>query len=88
MGLTTAYERQVHQSRMRTEMHKAKTEQNEYLKNVELARVLKKREAKAPAGEDKPQDDKYKRTYKQREAAGRAHGLEAKGMESVLGSLF
>lgn len=55
--------------------------------------MLKKREAKAVPeskleGKAEGKEEKHKRTYKQREAADRAHGLEAKGMESVLGSLF
>jgi len=85
----------VHQSRLRAEITRAKAEQNQYLKNVELARVLKKREEKrAKTGTtDAPQqaeakETKGKRTYKQREVVDRAHGLEAKGMDSVLGNIF
>lgn len=86
----------MHQSRLRAEITRAKADQNEYLKNVELARVLKKREEKraaaptTPAGEPKPAvaNDKAKRSYRQRQVADRAHGLEAKGMDSVLGSIF
>ncbi|KAL1405225.1 RNA-binding ATPase activator esf2 [Vanrija albida] len=99
LGEQMAYERQVHQSRLRAEITRAKADQNEYLKNVELARVLKKREEKraaapAPAADDaaapdaKAKSDKAKRSYKQRQVADRAHGLEAKGMDSVLGSIF
>ncbi|WOO85764.1 Pre-rRNA-processing protein ESF2 [Vanrija pseudolonga] len=97
LGEQMAYERQVHQSRLRAEITRAKADQNEYLKNVELARVLKKREEKraaapAPAaGEPKPAavvNEKAKRSYRQRQVADRAHGLEAKGMDSVLGSIF
>lgn len=90
----------MHQSRLRTEITKAKAEQGAYLQNVELARVLKKREekaavvaaadpeAKAAAPAKKDGADKGKRSYKQRAVADRAHGLEAKGMDSVLGSIF
>ncbi|WWD15703.1 hypothetical protein CI109_100125 [Kwoniella shandongensis] len=46
LGEQVAYERQAHNARLRTEIARSKTEQSEYLKNVELARVLKKREAK------------------------------------------
>ncbi|TXT04916.1 hypothetical protein VHUM_03999 [Vanrija humicola] len=104
LGEQMAYERQVHQSRLRAEITRAKADQNEYLKNVELARVLKKREEKraaaAPAGDGSAEpksskagdkavsSDKAKRSYKQRQVADRAHGLEAKGMDSVLGSIF
>jgi ESF2/ABP1 family protein len=90
-----AYERNVHQSRLRAEITRAKAEQNSYLKNVELARVLNKREEKRaaqPAAEGKAADDskasKGKRNYRQREVADRAHGLEATGMENVLGNIF
>ncbi|KLT42319.1 hypothetical protein CC85DRAFT_296546 [Cutaneotrichosporon oleaginosum] len=98
LGEQVAYERQVHQSRLRAELARSKTEQNEYLKNVELARVLKKREERAAqqpptetenAGkESKGKEGKGKRVYRQREVADRAHGLAAKGMDDVLGSLF
>lgn len=87
---------------MRAEIQRSKTEQNAYLKNVELARVLKKRESrKAESGADAPREEskskgasgkegenKGKRSYKQREVVDRAHGLAAKGMDDVLGSLF
>jgi ESF2/ABP1 family protein len=88
LGEQVAYERQVHQSRLRAEVQRSKAEQNEYLKNVELARVLEKREARAAeAGKPKP-TKAPKRAYRQREVVDRAHGLEAKGMEDVLGNLF
>lgn len=79
--------------------------QGEYLRNVELARVLDKRRAKKaaevgdadPVG-DKPAEkggvkaeegkEKMKARYRQREAVDRASGLEQKGMDSVLGSVF
>ena len=41
-----AYERQAHQARLRQSLSQSKTEQAEYLRNVELARVLDKRRAK------------------------------------------
>lgn len=107
LGEQVAYERQVHQSRLRAEITRAKADQGAYLQNVELARVLKKREDKASAAaatvsteggsapatasKSKPNggdDSKGKRSYKQRAVADRAHGLEAKGMDSVLGSIF
>ncbi|RSH95612.1 RNA-binding ATPase activator esf2 [Saitozyma podzolica] len=49
LGEQVAYERQSHQSRLRAEITRAKTEQGEYLRNVELARVLNKRKAKKEA---------------------------------------
>jgi ESF2/ABP1 family protein len=55
-----AYERQAHTSRLRAEITRSRAEQSDYLKNVELARVLDKRKAKkeaaggAATGEAKP----------------------------------
>ncbi|BEJ12969.1 hypothetical protein CspHIS471_0301430 [Cutaneotrichosporon sp. HIS471] len=97
LGEQVAYERQVHQSRVRAEMQRSRTEQNAYLQNVELARVLKKRadraEEKEEGTKEKEKDrgkdkDKAKRAYRQREVVDKAHGLAAKGMDDVLGSLF
>jgi ESF2/ABP1 family protein len=42
----TAHEAAVHTARLRMELSQSKAEQNEYLKNVELARVLAKRAAR------------------------------------------
>jgi hypothetical protein len=71
---------------------------------VELARVLDKRKArKAEAGgeagggskekeKERPSagdgKEKEKPRYKQREVADRSKGMEKKGMDSVLGSVF
>jgi ESF2/ABP1 family protein len=100
----TAYERQAHQARLRNEITQSRAEQGEYLRNVELARVLDKRKArKEAAGESgivqKKSDDgklaeggkekeKAAPRYRQREAVDRGQGLEKKGMDSVLGSVF
>lgn len=99
-----AYERQAHQSRLRAEIARSKTEQGEYLRNVELARVLEKRKAKkaasgsngttgaggvgsvAKGAED--EDSQPKKGYRQRQVVEKARGMEGKGMESVLESVF
>ncbi|KII96063.1 hypothetical protein PLICRDRAFT_99295 [Plicaturopsis crispa FD-325 SS-3] len=48
-----AHEAAIHQARLRVELSQSKTEQRDYLKNVELARVLGKRaERKKEAGKD------------------------------------
>jgi ESF2/ABP1 family protein len=102
-----AYERQSHQSRLRAEITRAKTEQGEYLRNVELARVLNKRKAKKEAagqgvdaaevgksrkvedgGKEGKGEDTKRMRYRQRQVVDRGQGLEAKGMESVLGNVF
>lgn len=41
-----AYEKQAHQSRLSAEVSRSRTEQADYLKNVEFARVLEKRKRK------------------------------------------
>ena len=48
-----AHEAAVHAARLRVELSQSRQEQNEYLKNVELARVLEKRaERKRAAGKE------------------------------------
>ncbi|KAL7409287.1 hypothetical protein BDY24DRAFT_327226, partial [Mrakia frigida] len=46
LGEQVAYERASHTSRLRQELSRSKTEQSDYLRNVELARVLDKRREK------------------------------------------
>lgn len=56
-----AYEKQSHQARLRNEITRSKTEQGEYLRNVELARVLEKRKQKkiaAGKGDEAAEGDK------------------------------
>ncbi|AAW41747.1 hypothetical protein CNBB5250 [Cryptococcus deneoformans B-3501A] len=92
LGEQIAYERQAHQARLRTEITRAKTEQNEYLKNVELARTLEKRKAKkAAAGgpsESAPNQDAHSRSYKQRNVVEKPKTLEGQGMDGVLNNIF
>lgn len=57
MLLTTsvAHEAAVHQAKLRAELSQSRKEQREYLKNVELARVLEKRtEKKLAEGKEPP----------------------------------
>lgn len=94
-----AYERQAHQSRLRAEIARSKTEQGEYLRNVELARVLDKRKARKDAS-SKPSEggnvvsgglgkfEESKTGYKQRTAVDGKGKMEGNGMESVLGNVF
>ena len=96
--IPTAYEKQAHQARLRNEIARSKSEQSEYLRNVELARVLKKRKTKkTEEGEgdtatstnpSSGKDDakKARRDYKQRKTIG--GGAIDRGMEGVLGSVF
>lgn len=91
--LPSAYERQAHTARLRNEVSQSRAEQSEYLKNVELARVLDKRKAKkqaagapeTPAPSTSTEDrSKGERTYRQREPA-KAKG---EGMEGLMSSVF
>lgn len=51
--MTIAHEAAVHTARLRVEISQSRSEQQEYLKNVELARVLDKRaQRKQQAGKD------------------------------------
>ena len=98
-----AYERQAHTSRLRAEINRSRAEQSDYLKNVELARVLNKRKAKKEAAGDasgpsgtpttttrqKAEEEEPKRKrYRQREVVDRGKSFEGKGMDSVLGNVF
>ncbi|WVQ98566.1 hypothetical protein IAU59_005693 [Kwoniella sp. CBS 9459] len=99
LGEQVAYERQAHQARLRNEIARSKTEQGEYLKNVELARVLEKRKAKK-ASLGNPGDGAAKtdsndagdkgsgQAYKQRQAVEKSKTLAGKGMDDVLGNVF
>ncbi|KAI0693826.1 hypothetical protein BC835DRAFT_1352348 [Cytidiella melzeri] len=92
-----AHEAAVHSAQLRVELSQSRREQQEYLKNVELARVLDKRaERKRKAGEDvaaplepvKKQkaelpEKQAQRPRKQKETSG-----ENKQLSSVLGSIF
>ncbi|KAL0240215.1 pre-rRNA-processing protein ESF2 [Cryptococcus tetragattii IND107] len=92
LGEQIAYEKQAHQARLRNEITRAKTEQNEYLKNVELARTLEKRKAKkaaaAESSESAANQDAHSRSYKQRKVVEKSKTLEGQGMDGVLSNIF
>lgn len=75
----SAYERQAHSARLRQELSKSRAEQSEYLRNVELARVLEKRKAKkqAQGGDQQGQaqtpkpNSSAQRVYKQKNLVGK-----------------
>ena len=98
MSLTIfkAHEAAVHQAKLRAELSQSRKEQREYLKNVELARVLEKRKVRKLAqGKEPPQlkrrqndalpEDRPKKKRKSR--AGAEEGDSAQ-LSSVLGSIF
>ena len=66
-----AHEAAVHAARLRVELSQSKKEQQEYLKNVELARVLDKRaERKRKAGQDVPTFTETSKKQKQEAESG------------------
>lgn len=95
-----AHEAAVHRERLRIELAQSKTEQRDYMHNVELARVLKKREEKRKAkGDGGDVDaDKAPPPRKRKEALGegdrrpkrpKTSSSEAgPGMDAVLSSIF
>lgn len=66
-----AYERQAHQARLRQSLSQSKTEQADYLRNVELARVLNKRRAKK-AEQDQVETSQPSKRLKKEPAASTA----------------
>jgi ESF2/ABP1 family protein len=90
-----AHEAAIHAAKLRVELSQSKTEQQEYLKNVELARVLDKR-AKRKTGKkaevvepppkgsfDAPENESNKRR-KQTVEPSNSHNQ----LDNVLGSIF
>jgi ESF2/ABP1 family protein len=86
----------MHAARLRLELSQSRSEQREYLKNVELARVLEKREERSQAaGKEFKRKEVNKRPAS--ENGSRASGLKrlrttketnTGALESVLGSIF
>lgn len=91
-----ANEAAIHAARLRVELSQSKREQQEYLKNVELAHVLEKRaDRKRKAGQDVPEFPKKQKTdgppKEQKSRSTRdsyAGGSEDKALSSVLSSIF
>lgn len=98
----TAHEAAIHTARLRVELSQSKTEQKEYLKNVELARVLDKRAERArQAGKEmkKPEPKERKRHVdgesgeqpqkkKRRQKPAPDPEQANEQLKSVLGSIF
>ncbi|WVO17032.1 hypothetical protein L204_104719 [Cryptococcus depauperatus] len=92
LGEQIAYEKQAHQARLRAEITRAKTEQSEYLKNVELARTIEKRKAKKAGGDSSllkvsENTKTLSKGFKQRHAVEKSN-LEGQDMDGVLNSIF
>ena len=96
----SAHEAAIHAAKLRVELSQSKREQQEYLKNVELARVLDKRaEKKRKAGEDIPppaepvpskkhRADLPATTREKQKAKIAGEHAEDRQLSSVLGSIF
>ena len=81
----------MHTARLRLELSQSRSEQREYLKNVELARVLDKREERSQAvGKEFKRKEVNKRPAS--EGGSRESALKRPrttgALESVLGSIF
>ena len=77
----------MHTARLRLELSQSRSEQREYLKNVELARVLDKREERSQAvGKEFKRKEVNKRPAIGTESASKRPRTTA--LESVLGSIF
>ena len=77
----------MHTARLRLELSQSRSEQREYLKNVELARVLEKREERSQAG-----GKYFKRKEMNKEARrmsqSQSHSQPVPQLENVLGNVF
>ena len=90
-----AHEAAVHAARLRVELSQSKSEQRDYLKNVELARVLDKRakRKKETTGEDMVMKERPKKVRK-RLTGDRAENHQQRAeadngqLEGVFGSIF
>lgn len=79
-----AHEAQLHQAKLRVELSQSRTEQQEYLHNVELARILKKREEK---GDFHPRERTLKRRADEDSDSKRKRPKDSK-LEGVLENIF
>ena len=86
-----AHEAALHAAKLRVEISQSRSEQKDYLKNVELARVLTKRaEKKREKGESfelKPNYQPGKRKHEEEERTSKKAKVD-KNLDNVLGSIF
>lgn len=88
---TLAHEAAIHTAKLRVELAQSKTEQRDYLKNVELARVLDKRnERRKEKGLGPLEHKPLKRLAESKEEEPRKRKKPADDtqLDSVLGSIF
>jgi len=85
--VTLAHEAAIHSAKLRVELAQSKSEQREYLKNVELARVLDKRNERrkekglGPVELKRPADG-------ENEPRKRLKSADNTQLDSILGSIF
>lgn len=84
----------MHTARLRVELSQSKSEQRDYLKNVELARVLDKRRKQKGELPEQPKRERKRRAEGEddtkRKKARREDTITKDGnqLDSVLGSIF
>jgi len=84
-----AHEAAVHAAKLRVELTQSKSEQREYLKNVELARILDKRNEKRKEKGQGPVEFKRRGDEEEpKRQTKRAKIVDAGELESMLGSIF
>ena len=94
--IPAAHEAAIHQAKLRAELSQSRKEQREYLKNVELARVLEKQTAKKlAAGKEPPQLKRQKsdepsedRPKKKIKSKPKPEEGESAQLSSVLSNVF
>ncbi|KAH9077489.1 hypothetical protein EDB83DRAFT_2350299 [Lactarius deliciosus] len=82
-----AHEAAMHAARLRLELSQSRSEQREYLKNVELARVLDKREARSQAAGKYFQRKEMNKRLRERVQTA-SHSPQPVQIENVLGDVF
>lgn len=92
MNLLLAHEAAIYRAKLRVELSQSKAEQQQYLKNVELARVLNKRAAKKKEkGEDfelKPNPQTRKQIREQEDEERRSKKSITSLPEDLLQNIF
>ena len=80
----------MHAARLRLELSQSRSEQREYLKNVELARVLDKREVRSQAAGKhfKRKEMNKRRSEKARTMSESQSHSQPVQLENVLGNVF
>jgi ESF2/ABP1 family protein len=79
----------MHAARLRLELSQSRSEQREYLKNVELARVLDKREERSQtAGKEFKRKQVNKSPGNETGTSKRPRRMDETSLASVLGSVF